>query len=215
MLFRSLADAAREMAPGLAVTVAPMPVDASHGDVRDVAHGPDVLFVGRLNAQKGIADLLHAMRGLAAAGAGLDVVGDGVERAAMEALSASLGLGARVRWHGHLPHERLPAMYARAGVVVLPSREEGLGLVAIEAMLAGTPVVGYRSGGLPDVLGGGAGILVEPGDVAGLSLAIDRVLSDRPFAAAVAEAGTRRASARFTSAAVAATYAGVYAEAVQ
>lgn len=210
-----LAGSAREMAPGLDVNVAPMPVDASHGAARDVVRGTDVLFVGRVNAQKGIGDLLHAMRGLATTGAALDIVGDGVERAAMEALAASLGLGTRVRWHGHLPQERLPSLYARAGVVVLPSREEGLGLVAVEAMLAGTPVVGYRSGGLPDVLGGDAGILVEPGDVAGLSRAIDRVLTDHTFASALAATGARRASARFTPAAVAATYEAVYREAVR
>lgn len=209
-----LADTAREMAPGLGVTVGPMPVDIAHGKANDVPRGRDVLFVGRINAQKGVADLLRAVSALRSP-ATLDMVGDGVDRDAMRALATTLGLESRVRWHGHLPQERLPSMYAHAGVVVLPSRDEGLGLVAVEAMLAGTPVVGYRSGGLTDVLGDGAGMLVEPGDVDGLTHAIDRVLSDATLAAKLSARGAHRAAARFTTDAVASAYEAVYAEATR
>jgi glycosyltransferase involved in cell wall biosynthesis len=108
------------------------------------------------------------------------------------------------------PQERLVALYQSAAVVAVPSHEEGLGLVAVEAGLCGTPVVGYRSGGLADVVVDGAGgSLVAPGDVAALGRALAAFLDD-PRRARVAGEHARRSAAGFTPDAVAARYREVY-----
>jgi glycosyltransferase involved in cell wall biosynthesis len=91
----------------------------------------------------------------------------------------------------------------------MPSHEEGLGLVAVEAALCGTPVVGFRSGGLVDVVDPGAGALVAPGDVAALAEALRAFAAD-PQRARGAGERARQAAGRFTPAAVATRYRAIY-----
>ncbi len=217
-----LADEAMRIAPGCRVEVGAMPVDARlfAGAPRRLDDGRTLLFVGRLNAQKGLRDLLEALAqpALAAppyADVVLEVVGDGPDRAALEARADTLGLAARVRWRGPLPQSALVPRYQAATAVVVPSREEGLGLVAVEAQLCGTPVIAYASGGLPDVVRPDAGgTLVTPGDVPALAGAIAQVLGDP----ARRERDGRRAQAamrdRFTPQAVAERYVGWYRQAL-
>jgi glycosyltransferase involved in cell wall biosynthesis len=209
---RWLADEARAAVPEARPVVAPMPVATelfTPGGQRDARR---LLFVGRLNAQKGIETLLRALA-RAARSATLDVVGDGPDRDRLHTIAAELGVAERVRWLGALPQDRLPELYRRAAALVVPSTGEGLGLVAVEAMLCETPVVAYRSGGLLDVVEDGrTGLLVEPGDPALLARALDDVL-DRPDAAALGREGRRRAREAFSPAAAARRYAEIYHEA--
>ena len=79
---------------------------------------------------KGVEHLLHALAEMKAQAA-LDIVGDGPSRGALEALSRALGVATRVRWHGQLAQSELPRLYQSAAAVVVPSSEEGLGLVAV------------------------------------------------------------------------------------
>lgn len=172
-----LARTAEALAPAVRVHVAPMPVPVDRFAPPTAADIPrdGVLFVGRLNAQKGVADLLDALAQTTTP-VRCDVVGDGPDRDALRAQAESLGLADRLRWHGTLAGDALPALYRRAVLTVMPSREEGLGLVAVESQLCGTPVIGYDSGGLPDVVSPDAGgTLVAVGDIAGLAAAIDRL----------------------------------------
>ena len=166
-----------------------------------------VLFVGRLTRQKGVDTLLRAAQRV---GAPLTICGAGPEEAALRTLAGELGIAPRVRWLATQPQVRLAALYREAAVVAMPSREEGLGLVAVEAGLCGTPVVGFRSGGLIDVVDDGAtGYLVPTGDASALADAIDRVTGDVALARALGTAARDRA-ARFTPDAVAARYRAVY-----
>jgi len=176
-----LADTASRIA-GVPVNVEPMPVDlgplaVNHGSTTEQeASRRGVLFVGRLNAQKGLADLLDAMALPIAQTLTLDVVGDGPDAAALHARAEALGVSARVTWHGHLSQQELLPRYARARVVAMPSRGEGLGLVAVEAQLAGTPVVAYADAGLLDVVDPAqGGTLVPVGDIPALASALARV----------------------------------------
>jgi glycosyltransferase involved in cell wall biosynthesis len=198
----------RAMAPDVACEVAPMPV-AADLFVPPPSGAPrgGVLFVGRLTRQKGVDTLLRAA---AAFEAPLTVCGSGPEEGALRTLAADLGLGRRVRWLPAQPQSRLADLFREAAVVGMPSHEEGLGLVAVEAALCGTPVVGFRSGGLVDVVDDGAtGFLVPPGDVGALARALDRVTGDAALAVALGAAARARAT-RFAPDHVAARYRAIY-----
>lgn len=196
-----------------AIRVAPMAVDTERFQPADSAVGTDrpLVFAGRLNAQKGLADLLDAMARLLGP-ATLQVIGEGEDRAALEARAARLGIAARIEWLGRGTPERLAVAFRAAAAVVIPSREEGLGLVAVEAQLCGAPVIGYRSGGLPDVIDPACGgVLVEPGDIAQLASAIDAVLAAPPDPSR-RDAAVRVMRERFAPQAVAERYLSLYRE---
>lgn len=210
-----LADMAHRIAPSAQLTIAPMPVDDRLFVDHPVAHPRDgVLFVGRLNAQKGIADLLDAMADTQLAAVRLTIVGEGPDRAALEQQAQRLGLASRLTWIGMLPPSALVERYRAAAVVAMPSRNEGLGLVAVEAQLCGTPVVAYAEGGLLDVVRPEhGGTLVTAGDRAALAAALGRLLNApdaRAQAGALAQAFVQ---ARFTPAAVAERYLAFYDQA--
>lgn len=191
--------------------VAPMPVDTTTFTPALGERRPDaLLFVGRLNAQKGIEHLLRALP-LLRARPGLDVVGEGPAADEMRALAATLGVADRVRWHGTLSATALAPLYRAATALVVPSTDEGLGLVAVEALLCETPVVAFDSGGLPDVVSHGrTGLLATSGNVTALAESIDALLARPDRGASLGVAGRHHVLAAFTPEATAAKYAAVY-----
>jgi glycosyltransferase involved in cell wall biosynthesis len=211
---RWLQEEAQDLVPGVKATVAPMPVATelfSPGAARD---GQRLLFVGRLNAQKGIEHLLHAMSTMKER-APLDIVGDGSARPALEAIASQLGISDRVRWHGQLPQRELAPLYQRASAVVVPSTDEGLGLVAVEALLCETPVVAFDSGGLKEVVQHEkTGILVKPGDRAALAAALDDLLSRDGRGGDLGRAGRLYALSTFAPESSARRYAQIYKQVV-
>ena len=206
-----LAREAVAMAPGLEVGVEPMPVNTALFCPGTPARATDrVLFVGRLNSQKGIALLLEALAA-AAPGISLDVAGDGPDRVALESRAAALGLTHRVRWLGTRSQEQLVPLYRAATAVVIPSEGEGLGLVAVEAQLCEAPVIAFRSGGLTDVVEDGlTGVLTPPGDVRALAAAMDALAARSDRGAALGKAGRTAALARYSPDVVASHYASIY-----
>lgn len=207
-----LARMAREALGGRSVETAPMPAaTALFTPPAPDAHEKDrMLFVGRLNAQKGLDDLLQAMARARRAWT-LDVVGDGPDGDALRRRAESLGVADRVTWLGHLPQSELPALYARSAALIIPSTEEGLGLVGVEAALCETPAIAYASGGLTDVVRDGAtGWLIPTGDVAALAHAIDGVVERPTRARAYGAAARVRALATFSPEAVGARYRAAY-----
>jgi glycosyltransferase involved in cell wall biosynthesis len=113
------------------ITVAPMPADVMKFTHQAAIRGvpPRLLFVGRLNAQKNPALLLRTLALLPEA-IHLDMVGDGPDASTLRALGAQLGIAHRVAWHGQQPREAMPAFYAQASCTLVPSRDEGFGMVA-------------------------------------------------------------------------------------
>jgi len=159
-----------------------------------------VLAAGRLVAGKGFEHVLEALARLADGRDDLRAVvaGEGALRRRLEALAAELGLADRVALPGRLEHEDLLAMMARADVFALPSAPEGFGLVHLEAMTQGTPVIGCLDQGPADFIEDGvSGHLVPYGDVAALTGALAATLDDPERARAVGEAG-RRVAETFT-----------------
>lgn len=144
-----------------------------------------LLSVARLepaDAYKGVDDVLRALALLPALGveAGLDVVGDGADRARLEALAQSVGVAARVRFHGALDATALRAFYAACDAFVLPSGAEGFGIVYLEACAYAKPVIAADAGGTPFVVRHGeTGFLVPFRDPQGLASAV-AALTTRP-----------------------------------
>jgi len=209
-----LASEASTIADGIDIDVAPMPVATEKFEPRGDHHSNRFLFAGRLNRQKGLDPLLRAfasMRGIAM----LDVVGEGANAADLKLLASQLGVSDRVVWHGQLKQPELVKFYQSATAVVVPSIDEGLGLVAAEALLCETPVIAFRSGGLTDVIEHErTGILVIPGETAELAAALDRVLEDPERALKMARAGRAVALEKFSPGNAAARYSDIYRKAI-
>lgn len=144
---------------------------------------PSLLFVGTLIPRKGVTELVQALdrivnhhnRKVHVVLAGeADLDDSYVQR--VETLIKRAGLDSHITMPGFVPAEDLPGLYHTADALVVPSLEEGFGMTAIEAMAAGTPVIGTRVGGLPEIVAPGrTGALAEPGDITGLADAIVNV----------------------------------------
>jgi glycosyltransferase involved in cell wall biosynthesis len=117
-----------------------------------------LLFVGRLIRTKGVRDAVRAMAQLKDVDTVLDVIGDGPEREACEALVTELGLAGRVRFHGRLPREEIDTYYREADLFVFPSYREPGGNVAFEAMSFGLPLIVCDRGGPGNVVDDSCGI---------------------------------------------------------
>ncbi len=160
-----------------------------------------LLTVGRLVPRKGIDTVLRALPTIAEGCPDVTYViaGTGPDQARLERLADRLGLQRRVRFVGDVDHDQLPLYYSAADLFVMPAREdppdvEGFGLVFLEANACGTPVIGARSGGIPDaVRDGETGLLVPPNAPDALAEAALRVLADPDLAETLGQQGRRRA----------------------
>jgi glycosyltransferase involved in cell wall biosynthesis len=167
-------------------------------------HGPRPIVVcpGRLVEVKGHRFLLEAWRILQGLGQDgeLWVIGQGELRAQLEALAQNLGLGGSVRFLGGMPHRELLKIYEEAPVsaVVLSSLDlgnglhEGIPVALIEAMSYGIPVVATSTGGTPELVVPGTGLLVPPGNPADLAEAIRGLLRDSQLNRQIGDAGRQR-----------------------
>lgn len=150
-------------------------IDAFLAPVRPLPEQPLALFVGALEATKGIDVLAEAVRAAGLASR-LRLIGDGSQ--------ASLVAGLDARWdRDRLPSGAVAEALDEAWVLVLPSRSEGLPRIVIEAFCRGRAVVGSRAAGIPDIVEDEvSGLLVPPGDPEALAAALVRVLSSRELA---------------------------------
>ena len=151
------------------------------GPLVPVPEAPRMLFVGVLERYKNVEHLARAWRIVAARRpeAKLELVGWGTQVEVAEGLARE-----GVEWHRRLEPAEVAAALDGARALLLPSESEGLPRVAIESFLRGRAVIGSRAGGIPDIVRNEEnGLLVAPGDSAGLADAIERVLTDRELAA--------------------------------
>ena len=198
-----------------------MPAPSGHPPV-DLRRGrrTSLLCVANWVERKGILDLLEATARLPDRLATLHLAGDDQADprygARVQARLARPDLAGRVVVHGPVPAERVAVLYREADVFVLPSLREPFGTVWGEAMAAGLPVVGWRAGNLPHLATDGReGLLVTPGDVAGLRHALRRLAEDEDLRRRLAAAAGRRAAARPTWAQSADLFFGALREAVR
>lgn len=163
----------------------------SHGvDLRLFAPVPDAdlglprpvwLYVGRVSYEKNLDAFLA-----------LDLPGSKVVYGVGPLLERLRREHPQVHWRGVVPREQLPRIYSAADAFVFPSRSETFGLVMLEAMACGTPVVVSNTSSLPEVVGDAA-LLVDPSDVEGLTVAMWRVLSDATLRKKMIDKGLKRA----------------------
>ena len=166
----------------------------------DLGSGPVLLFVGRIQPLKGLDVAVRALAALGRPDARLVVVGGASgaagtgEIARIDKLIAELGVADRLRMVEPVPHHLLSTYYRAADVVLVPSRSESFGLVALEAAACGTPVVAADVGGLRTLVEHGrTGFLVEGRDPAGFASYAEQVLDSSALAAELSRAAAGRA----------------------
>ncbi|MCK9538950.1 glycosyltransferase [Dokdonella sp.] len=181
----------------------PAPLAAAEREALRLALGaqadrPLALFVGRLAHQKNVELLLGALAALAPAQRPqVALAGSGPLRADLEAQSRELGLERVVRFLGE--RRDAPALMQAADLLVLPSRDEGLSNVVIEAMAAGCPVLATRVGGNPELIEDQvSGILFDSGDGVALGAALAELCADAPRRQAMGEAARARVADRYS-----------------
>jgi glycosyltransferase involved in cell wall biosynthesis len=170
---------------------------------------------GRMVAYKGFDLALRALAQCPAA-ITLDLYGDGPERARLEALAATLGLGDRAVFHGWTDQAALLDRLRGSAGYVFPSLAEANGIVMQEAMMLGLPVIALRWGGPAALADDASAVYVEPGDdgatVAALARAMTALAADPARARAIGAAARARAQARFAWPAVAAAWGRHHAD---
>ncbi len=167
-----------------------------------------ILTVGNLVARKGHDTTIRSLPRLLQLVPDVTylIVGDGPYRSQLETLATELGIRNRVIFAGRLADEDLAQLYALCDVFVMPSRAqldekdvEGFGIVFLEANACAKPVIGGRSGGVPEaIVDGVTGLLVDPNDSGELADAIARLLTDREFANRLGQQGRERAVNEFS-----------------
>lgn len=210
--------------PSSRVVVASMGVDTTHFcPPPGASEREGVVSVGRLVEKKGVTYLLEAFALLLKSRPrlSLTIVGDGPLRRQLEQQAVALGIEHAVRFAGaHAPRE-IPHFMRRAALFVMPSivadtgDQEGLGLVAAEAMSCGCPVVAHDIAAIRDlVLSGRTGLMVTPKNVPELSSAMARLLDDKELASQLSLAARQHVDRFYSWSSVAARYSRLYAGAV-
>jgi glycogen(starch) synthase len=175
--------------------------------------GPMLLFFGRLEWEKGVQDLISALPRIRRShpGARLVVAGRGIHGPQLVEDARKARVRRSVDFVGHLSDNQLVAALAAADVVVLPSKYEPFGIVALEAAAAGAPLVASTAGGLGEVvIHGETGLAFTPGDVDGLAASVRAVLDDPVAARRRAKAAKARLSSDFDWTHIAAATIAVY-----
>lgn len=178
--------------------------EMEEGEEPGVRSGLRLLTVARLVAvegYKGVDRVIQALPKVAeqVPGVQYDVVGDGNDRPRLEALARECGVADRVFFRGRVSEAELVERYCEADVFVMPSRSEGFGIVYLEAMRYGSPVIAALEGGAPEVVvDGETGFLVGYDDVDALADRLALLLRDSGLRLRMGEAGRRRVREHFT-----------------
>jgi glycosyltransferase involved in cell wall biosynthesis len=174
---------------------------------------PTVLFVGRMDQEKRVNELLRAFAALpAGTQARLEIVGDGPMREEWEGLAAELGIGTRTRFFGFVDDDELVAAYRRAAVFVMPGIAELQSIVTLEAMASSTPVIAANAMALPHLVRNGRnGWLFTPGDVDELGHRLAALVADAELRRRMG-AASREMVAGHALDATLTTFEGIYAD---
>lgn len=182
-----------------------------------------VLFVARLTKEKGIYDLLHAVKLItldpALGHVKVAIAGSGPEKDSMARLIGKLNIGSRVRLIGSFPYDEVPKLYHAADAFILPSTavhfwQEQFGMVLIEAMASGLPVISTRSGSIPEVVGDG-GLLIQPNDPLSIYNEIKRLALDASLCRSLGSKARSLVEEQYNLARISGMIDRVYAELIR
>ena len=160
-----------------------------------------MLFVGSLIPRKGLPFLVEAAKKIVKEKGETKflIVGEGTLKSQLTASLAAANLAGNFRFLGNLKEDQLPAVYNCADVFVLPSVQEGQGIVLLEAQSAGLPAVAFDIGGVNEAIKNGeTGVLVERADTEALAEALLRLLSDEKLRREMGASGRRFVAENFT-----------------
>ncbi len=203
------------------ITVIPNGIDVRSFAVEAQSYPPAVQkreeqvigMVARLDLQKGFEYLLRSMGTLRSSfpRARLLIVGEGPDRAGIEGMVSRQGLGGVVTLAGR--QTDMPGVYAGIDIFVLPSLNEGLPMTLLEAMAASKPVIATRVGAVPAVITDDqTGLLIEPGDEAGLTNALSRLLADPQLCRRLGQKARAHVEQHYSAAAMIQKYRALYHE---
>ena len=200
------------------VHVASMPVDLERfadGATMTRPRPPRILYAGNLIPSKGVDVLIRAYARLRREGVSsvLRILGQGPAEPALRGLAAELGVASDIEWSPFVPQDRMPEEYGASTITVLPTRgqAEGLGLVLVEALMAGSAIVGTPAGGIPEVVEHEAtGLLAGDGDEEDLARQIGRLLRDPELRARLVRTGQQRVRERYAAEAASARLIALY-----
>ncbi len=172
-----------------------------------------LVFVGNLIPHKGLQMTIRALSRVHGPSWRLFVMGDGPDESASRILATGLGVADRVSFLGRRAPEGVERVVAASDALVLPSSVEGMPYVILEAMACAKPVVSTHAFGIPEAVADGeSGLLVEPGDVEGLSRALQALIKDAALRERLGRAGRVRFEERFTLERQLATMSALYRE---
>ncbi len=216
-LSSDLAKSAQRSDPSVTIDIVPNGIE-SEMFVHDPSLKEDqtdervqLICVARLIERKGVQHLLQAMKQLDDS-VFLTIVGEGNYMEDLQTLSAKLELQSKVRFYGYCPREKLVRLYNRSDIFVLPSMAESFGMVFVEAMSCGLPVIGARVGGVPDIIKADNGMLVEPDSVSDVVNAISSLASKPDVRTQMGLANREKAVAEYAWSSVADGYEAIYSE---
>ena len=176
--------------------------------------GTDLVFTGRLSSEKGVGVLLLAFEQVLSKHpkTALKIIGDGPYRQALESIAKRLGVFESTQFLGWMNQSELSKELFTARAMIVPSVwQEPFGLVAVEAMMHGVPVIASDVGGLREiVVDQESGYLVAPGDHFKMAERISTLLSDRPLAKKMGQKGLERANLLFSASRMAEDYEEIY-----
>ena len=177
-----------------------------------------ILYVGRLHKEKGVKYLVEAFKTVKQwhPDVVLLIVGEGSEKENLVFQAKQLGLQQSIMFMDFLPHEMLPELYNSCDILSLPSIAEAFGMVLIEAMACGKPVVGSRVGGINDIIEDSEnGFLVEPGRPDQLAEKIHLILSDKKLLKRLGTKARKKVEDKYSYYAVAKKAMSIYEQALE
>lgn len=216
-LSSDLANSASESSSDVRIDIVPNGIESelfvNDDSLRTNGEGKPIqlICVTRLIERKGVQHLLQAMKRLDDS-VYLTIVGEGNYMSELQALSLQLELQNKVRFYGYCPREKLVRLYNQSDVFVLPSMAESFGMVFVEAMSCGLPVIGARVGGVPDIIKPENGILVQPGSADDVMNAITTLAGDSQLREEMGAANRYKAVAQYSWRSVADSYEVIYRE---
>jgi glycosyltransferase involved in cell wall biosynthesis len=214
-LSHSLASALHSLGvPPSQVEIVPNGVDLDRFRPEAGEREPLILFVGALIERKGVRHLIAALPTVLQAWPDyrLAIVGEGAQGDDLKRLAAELGVGDRVDFVGSQTPRQVSSWMRRAKLFVLPSLEEGLGVVLLESLASGTPCLGSDVGGIPDVVTPDVGRLVPPADPHALAAAMLNLLSSPEAWNTLSQNARQRAQTYFSWHAIGTRVMNIYQE---